>query len=87
MKLGSFMFGMAIAMHPIAYREPRGGPHDPPPDPPRWGGLRPPPQPPPFKLGLGCAPPPQTPPCDAQLKDNRAVCEKSLGLGVVISIM
>ena len=23
MKLGSFIFGMAIAMHPIAYREPR----------------------------------------------------------------
>ena len=45
MKLGRLMFGMAIAMHPIAYREPRGG-HMTPPDPPRWGGLRPPPNPP-----------------------------------------
>ena len=86
MKLGSFMFGMAIAMHPIAYREPRGGRMTPP-DPPRWGGLRPPPSTPPLQVGVGLRPPPQTPPCDAQLKDNRAVCEKSLGLGVVISII
>ena len=66
MKLGSLMFGMAIAMFPIAYREPRGGCITPP-DPPRWGGLRPPPQPPP------------PPPYDAKLKDNRVVCEKSMG--------
>ena len=29
-------------------------------------------------------PPPKPPPCDAQLKDNHAVCETSLGVGVVI---
>ena len=67
MKLGSLMFGMAIAMFPIAYREPRGGCITPP-DPPRWGGLRPP------------------TPYDAKLKDNCVVFEKSMGVGVMLSI-
>ena len=68
-------------MHPIAYRKPRGG-RMPPSGPPQMGWATPPP----LELGLGCAPP-QNPPCDAQLKDNRAVCKKSLGFRVVISIM
>ena len=48
------------------------------------GGRMTPPGPP--QMGWA-TPPPSTPPCDAQLKDNRAVCEKSLGFRVVISIM
>ena len=79
MKLGRLMFGMAIAMHPIAYREPRGGRMTPP-DPPRWGGLRPPPQPPPFQVGLGCAPLPN-PPLRCIVKGQSRRLRKVLGVG------
>ena len=75
MKLGYLVLGMADEMHPIAYRERRGGLS--PPGHPRWGGGRAP---------LLLPPPPHTPPpCDAQLIDIRVVCEKSMGVGVVTS--
>ena len=47
------------------------------------GGAYPPPDP--LDGGGGDAPPSfPSPPCNAQLKDNRAVCKMSLGAGVVI---
>ena len=55
--MGCLVFGMAVEMPPIEYREPQGDLS--PPGPPK-------------------------PPHDAEFKDNRIVCELSLGVGVGI---